>query len=229
MTAFVVKDTHSNKIALEYISKRITTLKIRTTSGQARGSSKGYALIGVYMSSSNNRDKEYELDLGILDMTYKRLAREGFKPIILGDLNGDSSRLKYANDRLLANWLNRHKYAEISRLYVQSVPNTFLNSRGSYSWIDHIIINDKTTWKEIKQINICTTTEEKNAMKNKDWKEKIKSNWDYERNTGDHRPVVMQIDMKIEKEHWDKLNSKCKNQKRLNWHDYKHKKYMRTI
>jgi hypothetical protein len=78
----------------------------------------------------------------VIDATYKRATREGYKPIILGDLNADTCRMKYVNDRVLSNWLRKHKYLELSRIYAQAVPNTFLSSRGQYSWIDHFIISE---------------------------------------------------------------------------------------
>jgi hypothetical protein len=58
---------------------------------------------------------------------------EGYKTIIIGDLNADSSRLKYTTDRILKKWLERKKFTEISRLFTQTNPNTFLNSKGQHS------------------------------------------------------------------------------------------------
>jgi len=97
MSAFVIKVTYKNYIKLEHINKRISVLKINTDSGKFRG----YSIIGVYLSCSNNANREYELDLDILNMTYRRLFREGYRPIIAGDMNADTWRMKYTNDKLL--------------------------------------------------------------------------------------------------------------------------------
>ena len=134
---------------------------------------KGFAYNGsTYMICNNNRNEEYVLELGILDATYNRISSEGFKPINLGDMNADTMRLKYTNDRVMASWLKRHSYTEISRLYVQAVPNSFLNSSGQYSWIDQLLFNRSASWKEIEQINIHSTTKEGSDMRDADWREK---------------------------------------------------------
>ena len=84
------------------------------------------------MSSNNNARHEFEQDLTTIYSAYERLFREGYKTLILGDLNADSSRLKYTTDRILKKWLDRRKFIEVSRLYTQAIPNTFLNSTRTH-------------------------------------------------------------------------------------------------
>jgi hypothetical protein len=153
MSAFIIKDKYKKIIKLEYVNKRISILKINTADSDLEGG-KGYALIGVYLSSNNNLNSEYEIDLGVLNNTCSRMMREGYKPLIAGDMNADSSRHKYTNDFLLKAWLQRSSFTEISRLYTQRVPNTFLSSRGQTSNIDHFIIGSNTPWPEVTQVNM---------------------------------------------------------------------------
>jgi hypothetical protein len=89
MSAFVVNENLRNNLKLEYINKRISVLKI-ITNDRINEKFHGYALIGVYMSSNNNSNREYEIDLATLVSVYNRIFKEGFKPIIIGDLNADS-------------------------------------------------------------------------------------------------------------------------------------------
>jgi exonuclease III len=173
MSAFVINDTIKSKIKLEHVNRRISILKVNLYD-KPTDKFRGYALIGTYMSSNNNANNEYELDLAIISTTYERLFREGYKSIIIGDLNADSSRLKYTTDRILKKWLNRKNFTEVSRLYTQAIPNTFLNSRGQHSWIDHILIGD-VPWPEITQVNIkVTDMEKKNLRDSASWKTSIK-------------------------------------------------------
>jgi hypothetical protein len=223
MTAFIVKENLKKMIKLEHINKRISVLKMNTLGESGNPlEMRGYALIGVYLSCNNNAKNEFELDLGILDVTYSRLLREGYKPIITGDLNADISRLKYTNDILMKSWENKKKYIELSRLYTQKVPNTFLSSRGQYSNIDHFLVTDEVPWPEIEQINIKVTDGEFNALKVTNWKESIKSCWDWNCNTGDHRAVTLSMNVQIRKSHWNEKKSSVK--KRINWKNEKHKK-----
>jgi hypothetical protein len=92
MSAFVINEKYSKLVKLEFVNKRISVVKIGLSD---QATQQGYALIGIYMSSNNNMNKEFELDLHLMDFTYKRLIKENFKPIILGDLNADTGRLKY--------------------------------------------------------------------------------------------------------------------------------------
>ncbi len=75
----------------------------------------------IYKSLSPNKGVAY-----ILDATYKRISSEGLKPINLGDMNADTMRLRYTNDRVMTSWLKRHSYTEISRLYVQPSCTKFI-------------------------------------------------------------------------------------------------------
>jgi hypothetical protein len=217
----------SSKISLflSINSYEINILKLKLlTVGEERPSSlKGYALIGAYLSSNNNTNNEFESDLGILDSTYSRALREGFKPIIGGDLNADSERLKYQNDKILKGWLQKMEYLELSRIYTQRVPNTFLSSRGQYSNIDHFVINQRIPWPEIEQVNIRATEKEASTMRTPEWKEAIKRCWDWEKNMGDHRAVVLNLVIQVSKQHWEEKCVKMKKQK-INWKNERHKK-----
>ena len=82
--------------------------------------SKGYAIISTYMSSNNNASNEYEHDLAIISTTYERLFREGYKSLIIGNLNAHSSPLKYTADRILKKCLDRKNFTEVSRLVYTS-------------------------------------------------------------------------------------------------------------
>jgi hypothetical protein len=222
MSAYIIKDKLKKIIKLEHINRRISILKIITSVGVFNG----YAILGVYLSSTNNTNKEYELDLEILSLNYRRLKREGFKPLIAGDLNADTGRLKYTNDKILKNWLGKKNFKEVSRLYLQNIPNTFLNSRGQYSNIDHFIIEDGLLWQEIKQVNIIFTNKEKSKLCTNSWKNAIKGNWDYENNSGDHRPVTLNLSLAADNECIRRIKENCKNNKRkriINWKNSKHK------
>jgi hypothetical protein len=120
-------DIFDRAIKLEFVNrKRISVLKLKTENNKSFSPNKGFAYI--------------------LDAIYNRISSGGLKQIILGDMNADTMRLEYTNDRVMASWLKRHSYTEIRRLFVQAVPNSFLNSKGRYSWIDHFIINWSASW-----------------------------------------------------------------------------------
>ena len=93
--------------------------------------SKGYAIIGTYMSSNNNASNEYEHDLAIISTTYetKNISKKlhsGTNFCVFKTI----TPLKYMADRILKKWLDRKNFTEMSRLYTQAIPNTILNSRG---------------------------------------------------------------------------------------------------
>jgi hypothetical protein len=96
-------------------------------------------------------------------------------------------------------------FVEISRLYTQNMPNTFLNSRGHYSNIDHFLIGNEIPWREIEQVNIICTHHERLNMASSNWKTLIKGNWDFDNNTGDHRPVTMKLGIAACREFLNKL------------------------
>ena len=54
----------------------------------------------IYKSLSPNKGFAY-----ILDATYNRISSGGLKQIILGDMNADTMRLKYTNDRVMVSQL----------------------------------------------------------------------------------------------------------------------------
>jgi hypothetical protein len=82
MFALVVND---RTIKLEFEnSKKISVLKLKTVDDKSLSPNKCFAYNGsTYTSCNNNRNEEYELELGILDATYKRISSEGFKPVKL--------------------------------------------------------------------------------------------------------------------------------------------------
>jgi hypothetical protein len=111
---------------------------------------------------------------------------------------------------------------EISRLYTQRVPNTFLSSRGQHSNIDHFIINSKQKWQEIVQTNIITTEKEAEKMRSKDWKNEVKGCWDWKRNRGDHRAVGLSMEVIIGKNFWNENCEIKKMERKLDWKNEKH-------
>jgi hypothetical protein len=219
MSAFVINEKFSKLLKLEFVNKRISVVKVILNN---QAPHLGYAFIGVYMSSNNNMNKEFELDLHLLDFTYKRLVKENFKPIILGDLNADTGRMKYANDKILKKWLDINSYTELTRLYTQNVPNTFLNSRGQYSFIDHVIVDKIRLWPEFLQVNIIHTEKERKKLLSPNWKSNIKSCWNYKENNSDHRVVKFNLKVETSSEYYSKTK-KINKKNSLDWRNLQHK------
>jgi hypothetical protein len=90
------------------------------------------------------------------------------------------------------------------------VPNTFLNSRGQYSFIDHIIVDKMRSWPEFVQVNIIHTAKEKKILTSPNWKNNIKSCWNYRENNSDHRVVKFSLKIKISNDYLSKTRKKMK-------------------
>ena len=98
--------------------------------------------------------------MAVIQSTYNRLSKEGFKVIITGDLNGDSRRHLYVQDVILSSWLFDNHKSELTRLYTQPIPLTFLGSMGQTSFIDHFIVDSRDNWSIIEQVNILSSESE---------------------------------------------------------------------
>jgi hypothetical protein len=212
--AWLISNKIKHMTTFESVNKRITVIKL--VLGKFN-----YAFIGVYLSCNNNRNQEYELDLELIASTHSRLVRQNFKPMILGDLNADTRRLKYANDRLLWNFSKRYEFVDLTKLFVQPMPNTFLSAIGKYSAIDGFLVCDYIDWREVVSANIIATRKEKKSLRKSGdkWKDKIKSIWDYKRNSGDHRPVSIELVIKVEKNSIKNFDKKRK----LHWTNKAHR------
>jgi len=110
-SAWLIKDNFKKLSKFEHINKIISVLKLKVNTLDHVG----LALIGTYLSSNNNKNDEYTLDLELIANTYTRLIRERFKVIIIGDLNGDSKRLKYKQD-LLSTFIKKENLLELPRI-----------------------------------------------------------------------------------------------------------------
>ncbi len=133
----------------------------------------------------------------------------------MGDFNGDSRRNIYTQDRIFKKWLLESKKIELTRLFVQPIPYTFLSPTGSVSTIDHILINDDQDWSEIKEVNIlCSEIEYGRLRDGQDWSNTIKGVWDWENNHGDHRPLTVSLEVSVI---ISKLSDIISSKKRTNW------------
>jgi hypothetical protein len=176
------------------VNDRITIAKILIPTAEC----KGYAVIGCYLASNNNKKNEYEFDLAQLEASYNCLTGAIFKTIVIGDINADSVRNTYTQDKLFANWLIINNKIELTRLFLQPIPFTYLGSRGQISHIDHIIIDESTDWREIRAINICVTKDEYNKLRtSQNWEQDIRGIWDWENNYGDHRALNMELLIRV--------------------------------
>ncbi len=112
------------------------------------------------------------------------------KIILITDFHADIKR-ENAVDRELIKWFAEHDMICVDMLYTQIASNTFLNSRGQNSWIDHSVQEKNEHWYEFSQINIdISEKEKKNKKKKKKEKNRIlngmepyedvvRNNWDY--------------------------------------------------
>jgi hypothetical protein len=209
--AWLVKNTLYKLVKFEHINDRISVAKIEIPNNMCRG----YAVIGCYLSSNNNKNQEYENDLAQIHNTFMRLSNLDYKTIILGDFNGDSDRLTYVQDKILKNWLNSHNLTELTRLFTQPIPYTFLSSIGSFSCIDHIVISNSNCWPEIRDVNILHSSEEYKQLKSsQNWKEAMKGIWDWQNNLGDHRAINIKLNIMAIKQ---VLSEKFLLPKKINW------------
>jgi hypothetical protein len=184
--AWLIKNDLYKIAKFEHINTRISVAKLNLTTK----SHAGIALIGCYLCSNNNKNHEYEHDLAVIQSTYARLCRDKFKVIITGDFNGDSGRCLYLQDVILSNWLSDNHKKELTRLYTQPIPFTFLGAIGQTSFIDHFIIDQGDEWSEIEQVNVITSKAEyRNLKETNDPMNEIKGIWDWANNHGDHRGI----------------------------------------
>jgi hypothetical protein len=176
---------------------------------------KGYAIIGCYLTSNNNANNEFESDLSQIATTKLRLKNLKYKTIVVGDLNADSGRGLYKQDKILAEWLANEDLIELTRLFVQPIPYTYLSSRGSMSCIDHIIVERNEELKEISDVNIVCTVEEYTELRlSKNWESRAAGIWDWENNFSDHRAISIGLGVKIST---TELNKNTVRKKRLDW------------
>ena len=117
--------------------------------------------------------------------------------------------------------VKKNKLKEITRLYTQIMPNSYLSPTGSYSNIDHFIINEKQNWSEIIQVNLLTNRSEhlKLWKSQNNWKEAIKGIWNHEENFSDHRATQIEIRVKINE---DEILLNKTNKRRIKWDIPKH-------
>ena len=111
-------------------------------------------------------------------------------------LSNNNSEFKRENavDRELIKWFAEHDLICVDMLYTQIASNTFLNSRGQNSWIDHIVLEKNELWYEFSQINIDISEKEKNRILNgmEPYEDVVRNNWDCT-NYGDHRTLIIDI------------------------------------
>jgi hypothetical protein len=70
---------------------------------------------------------------------------------------------------------------ELARLFMQTIPYTFLGPlTGSFSCIDHILIDCETEWPEIKNVSIIYNDDEYRQLRcGNDWTGSLKVIWDW--------------------------------------------------
>jgi hypothetical protein len=101
----------------------------------------------------------------------------------------------------MAKWLDDENKIELTRLFLQPIPYTYLSPIGSFSCIDHFIIDTHDNNKIVKNVNIIITSKEFKILRdsNDDTLEVFKSIWDWELNFGDHRSISVEFKIKISK------------------------------
>jgi hypothetical protein len=140
----------------EHISDRITVAKIEVP----HDNYKGLAIIGSYMASNNNANNEFEGDLELIEATHRRLKKLLYREVIIGDFNSDSGRNLYTQDKIMAKWLDDENKIELTRLFLQPIPFTYLSPIGSFSCIDHFIVDTHDNNNIVKNVNIISTSKE---------------------------------------------------------------------
>ncbi len=81
---------------------------------------------------------------------------------------------------------------ELTRLYTQAIPLTFLGSVGQTSLIDHFIFDSRDNWSIIEQVNVLSSKSEYLRLKvSTDHENDIKGIWDRNTNNGDHRGMIV--------------------------------------
>ena len=184
--AIIINENLKDKTQVNYINERIFVAKINLNPGQR------YVLINVYMPS-NGDPVEFDLVLQQVSQVRRNNKRFG-KIIILGDFNADVMRQNHI-DKIFTKWLENENQTSVVNLFRQVASNTFLNERGFYSWIDHILIDTSEPWSELINCRIHLERDEHQALINDhaNHVEITRKNWP-NRNVGDHRPVELTLD-----------------------------------
>jgi hypothetical protein len=140
-------------------------------------------LIGIYTTTGNNKKLQHKFELTELAKIYDNCRKKG-KTLIIGDLNGDITRikdkkdtkvnnkpiqriketilsLKYANDRNVKEFLENNNLIPLSLNYFNknNISRTTFDNGRHQSMIDYVISDSYTNWEEIQEITILREKE----------------------------------------------------------------------